>query len=65
MGGKNGGIIPGKGGIGGIPGGKNGGIPGNAEAALAFMSVGIIGGILGGIVTKRLQKADFIDDSVE
>ena len=55
VGGRNGGIIPGKGGIGGIPGGKNGGIPGKAgaDATDVLMStLGIIGGIRGGTTTE-------------
>ena len=58
VGGKNGGIIPGNGGMGGIPGGKNGGIPAGipvtGPAVIAFFTsgVGIIGGIRGGIITK-------------
>ena len=53
VGGRNGGIIPGKGGIGGIPGGKKGGMPGNAGAdATDVLMSGIIGGNRGGTTTK-------------
>ena len=59
VGGKKGGIIPGNGGIGGMPGGKKGGIPagipaaGAAVIALFTSGVGIMGGIRGGIITEN------------